>query len=75
MLDLSLLKIGETAEIIDIDVTCDSRDRLIELGFTKGSKIKVLRKAFSGDPIQIIVRETRFGLRKADAKNIKITKL
>jgi ferrous iron transport protein A len=72
---LAHLASGETAQIESIDSAFSERDRFLELGFTSGAQIVVLRKALFGDPIQIQVRGARYALRKADADKIKIKKV
>lgn len=73
-ISLTELKKGENAEIESIDQDHPFRERFLELGFTTGSSIKILRKALLGDPIVIQVRNSHFALRKTDAKSIKIKK-
>ena len=46
--------------------------KLNDLGFIRGEKIKFMEQALFGDPIMIVVRGCLFGLNKNVAKNIKV---
>jgi len=48
------------------------RQRLMELGITIGSEIRVVRKAPFGGPIEIAVRGYRLSLRRAEARTVLI---
>ena len=48
------------------------RQRLMELGITIGSEIRVVRKAPFGGPIEIAVRGYRLSLRRAEAQMVLI---
>jgi len=48
------------------------RQRLMELGITIGSEVRVVRKAPFGGPIEISVRGYRLSLRRAEAKMVMI---
>ena len=74
---LSGLKEGETAEIIGISKESrgESRRRLLDLGFVKGSKIKIDLINPLGDPHAYLVKGTSIALRKDQASKILIKKL
>ncbi len=48
------------------------RQRLMELGITIGSEIRVIRKAPFGGPIEISVRGYRLSLRRTEARIVLI---
>lgn len=48
------------------------KQKLSDLGFTQGEKIKFMEQSLFGDPIMIVVRGCLFGLNKNVAKNIKV---
>jgi ferrous iron transport protein A len=48
------------------------RQRLMELGITIGSEIRVVRKAPFGGPIEISVRGYRLSLRRSEARMVMI---
>lgn len=46
-------------------------DRLVELGFTPGAPVQVLRRAPFGGPLQVQVRDFVLSLRRSDAQSIQ----
>jgi ferrous iron transport protein A len=73
-INLSELKVGEEAKITSVNVTGEIRRRLLDLGVSKGLKIKVIRKAPLGDPIEIFFQGCHLTLRIEEAKYIKVLK-
>ena len=67
------LKNGQSARVIDINKKAHCYDRLLELGFTQGEEIKVLRRAPLNGPLQVEVRNSYFAIRPSDAKHIRVT--
>jgi len=74
---LSGLKEHETAEIIGIsrESRGESRRRLLDLGFVKGSKIKIDLLNPLGEPNAYLIKGTSIALRKDQASKILIKKL
>lgn len=74
---LSSLKENETAEIIGIsrESRGESRRRLLDLGFVKGSKIKIELLNPLGEPHAYLIKGTSIALRKDQASKILIKKL
>jgi ferrous iron transport protein A len=72
---LSELKPGDKAEIVSVKALGEIRRRLLDLGVTKGLKIKVVRRAPLGDPIEISFRGCHLTLRLEEADNINVNKL
>ena len=50
------------------------RQRLMEMGLTKGTRVELIRLAPLGDPIEILVRGYRLSLRKEEAGSVNIEK-
>lgn len=72
-LKLSDVQKGKTVEICGFsDDSMELVNRLLELGFTKGSKINVIGKATFGDPMILFIHGCRLALRKSDASNIMV---
>ena len=61
---------GETATVSAIEKFSLS-DRLRDLGFTPGTKIKCLHKAPFGDPVAFGVRGTVIALRREDSRYVE----
>ena len=70
---LSELKVGQKAEIVRVNVN-DKRIRrhLLDMGLTKGTKVKVKKIAPMGDPIDIELRDYELCIRKADLQQIEV---
>ena len=49
------------------------RRRLLELGLTPGTRIRVVGVSPLGDPLELEVRGSRLSIRKKDALNIQVT--
>ncbi len=52
----------------------DVRQRLLEMGLTKGTAVSVIRVAPMGDPIEIQLRGYRLSLRRSEAESVMIEK-
>ena len=62
------LKPGDTAEIIGYEEGVKSyRSKLLAMGLTKGSAIKLLKIAPLGDPVEIELRGFSLSLRRDEA--------
>lgn len=74
-IELSKLKPGEKAIIKEINLQGKIKYRLLELGIVENTKLKLIKYAPLGDPIQISIRGYNLAMRKETAKKIKIEKL
>ncbi|HNZ25848.1 MAG TPA: FeoA family protein [Spirochaetota bacterium] len=67
------LKIGEEAVIEGFQKgEGDYLQRLLAMGLTKGTKIKLLKIAPLGDPVEIEVRGFKLSLRKNEAQLLQL---
>lgn len=66
------LKPGDSAVIRDIELEGNIKSRLMAMGLVRGAKVKMMRIAPLGDPIQIKVMGYNLSFRKCDAKHIKV---
>ncbi len=48
------------------------RERLAELGFTRGTAVRVVRKAPLGDPLHVRVRSGSFAVRAEEARCVGV---
>jgi DtxR family Mn-dependent transcriptional regulator len=73
---LSLLKEGEKAKVVSIskEMRGDSRRRLLDLGFVKGTPIKVDLKSPMGNTKAFLVKGTSIALREDQASKILVKK-
>lgn len=73
--NLSNLPVGNTGVIADIDGDSPVVRRLLEMGLTSGTSIRVVRETPFGDPIQVQVRGYHLTLRRAEADHVRIAAL
>jgi len=73
---LSMLKIGEQAEVMGISPNCrgQQRRRLMDLGIVPGSLISAVMRSASGDPVGYRVMGTTIGIRKQHADFVFINR-
>jgi DtxR family Mn-dependent transcriptional regulator len=73
---LSDLPVAQSAEIVSLSPTCQgfTRRRLLDLGFTPGTRVQPLLQTFAGDPRAYRVRGTTIALR-SDQSSAVIVKL
>lgn len=69
---LSQLPAGAEAEIHGFAPTCKEAHRLREMGLLPGTKIKLVRWAPMGDPLEIRVRGYLLSLRKNEADHVDV---
>jgi ferrous iron transport protein A len=75
MVTLSTLPINSRGIIRIIDLDAPTRTRLLEMGFLKGTKIKIKAVAPLGDPILIQIKgqSSSIAIRKIEANKILVT--
>lgn len=69
------IKPGEICEIEALGKKSILRKRLIDMGLTIGTNIKVRKLAPLGDPIEVTVRGYELSLRKTEAEQIMVRRL
>ena len=67
---LSKLAPGEYGHVLSLCPDCDVRAHLLELGFTPGTEITVVRVAPLGDPLTVRLRGYLLSLRRREADAI-----
>ena len=72
-MNLSQLKVGKEAKVLSLDVkNKEIRRHLLDMGLTRGVKVRIKRKAPMGDPIDIELRNYQLCIGKSDLKNVKV---
>ena len=69
---LNNLKVGQSGRIVKNRTKGAIKQRLIDMGITKGVVVKVVKIAPLGDPIEVELRGYNLSIRKNDAKDIEI---
>ncbi len=72
---LDMIQPGSTVLIESVGGEGLLRRRLLEMGLTPNTKIKVRKVAPMGDPIEVYLRRYVLTLRKEDASKIKVKEL
>lgn len=73
---LSEMKPGDYAEILGYTMgNAAYRAKLLALGLTRGTKIRLVNVAPLGDPVELAVRGYHLSLRRAEANVLKVREL
>ena len=72
MKTLKDLKVGESAKVVRLHGQGAVRRRIMDMGITRGTVVKVRKVAPLGDPFELTVRGYELSIRKADAEMIII---
>lgn len=66
------VEIGGRATVKRLHGEGATKRRIMDMGITKGTNIKVRKLAPLGDPLELTVRGYELSLRKADAEMIEV---
>ncbi len=69
---LAGLQPGQVAEIASIDCGRRMSRRLMEMGLLPGTKVRVVRVAPLGDPLELRLRNYSLSVRRRDAAQISV---
>ena len=72
MRTLKDLAVGQEGSIRKMGTSGALKQRFLDMGITKGVKVKVIKIAPLGDPIEIEIRGYHLSIRKDDAQKIEI---
>lgn len=75
MISLNELKINEEGIIIKVNTNENIKRRLMDIGFVKGEKVKLILKNFGDNMRAYKIKNTIMTLRLKDTKNIFIEKI
>lgn len=75
MVSLPQLKSGKVAKLKQVDQASICYARFLELGFTEGEEIRILRKAPLGGPLHVEIRDAQYAICRSDAEFIKVDSL
>ncbi|HEX2915102.1 MAG TPA: ferrous iron transport protein A [Chloroflexia bacterium] len=70
---LHQLKPGVSGRIVELKATGPLLQRLLAMGFIRGSEVTLVRKAPLQDPIQFKLKGSSVSLRKTDAELVLVT--
>ncbi len=66
---------GEKGKILKVSAKGALYRRILDMGITRGTHIKVARVAPLGDPLEIVVKGCHLSLRKTEAATIQVEKI
>jgi len=66
------LKIGESGYVKSVDADNARRRRIVDMGITPGTHIRIVKAAPMGDPLEVSLRGYTLSLRREDAKSIQL---
>lgn len=69
---LNNIKCGQTVRVVKIDGVGAVKQRIMDMGITRGAEVLVRKFAPLGDPIEINVRGYELSIRKVDAAMIQV---
>lgn len=72
MKTLKEVKVGEEVQVVRLTGEGAVKRRIMDMGVTKGTKIRVRKVAPLGDPIEVTVRGYELSIRKQDAQMIEV---
>jgi len=72
-LRLSDLEPGQKGVVLSIKGSGATRRRIMDMGIVRGSKMKVIRRAPLGDPVEFEIRDYNLTLRKKEADSILVS--
>lgn len=70
MITLKDVKPGQTVIVDSVKVTGQARGRFMSMGIMKGARLKVIKVAPLGDPIEVLIKSYNLSFRKAEAEQI-----
>ena len=72
MKTLNDVKIGETVKVVSVRGEGMLKNRLMDMGITKGTEMTVKKRAPFGDPIEVAVRGYELAISKVIAEMIVV---
>jgi ferrous iron transport protein A len=69
---LAELRVGEQARVASVDGSDWISQRLLEMGLTPGTTVRLLGAAPLGDPLELELRGYRLSVRKSEASRVKV---
>lgn len=69
---LDIAAVQQEMTIIGVSGSQAQKTRMLQMGFTPGTRVRIIRRAPMADPIEIKVRGTKMLLRCDECQNIKV---
>jgi Fe2+ transport system protein FeoA len=72
---LSLLQPGDQGEVIQVKAEGQVRQRLLEMGFIRGARLRVEKHAPLGDPMELVIKGYHLSLRREESSCILVRRV
>ncbi|MEA3486815.1 MAG: ferrous iron transport protein A [Thermodesulfobacteriota bacterium] len=72
---LNDVKPGQTCRIVCVNLDGATGQRLMDMGFMPGTKVKIVRNAPLVDPVDLLLRGYHVGIRHHEAKGVEVKEL
>ncbi len=69
---LSDLQPGDQGEVIQVQAQGQIRQRLLEMGFIRGARLRVEKLAPLGDPMELVIKGYHLSLRREESACILV---
>lgn len=71
-ISLSLLQPGDQGEVARVQAQGTVRQRLLEMGFIRGARLRVEKLAPLGDPMELVIKGYHLSLRREESSCILV---
>jgi len=72
---LSQLQPGDQGEVVQVQAQGPVRQRLLEMGFIRGARLRVEKLAPLGDPMELVIKGYHLSLRRDESSCILVTRV
>lgn len=72
---LSLLQPGDQGEVVLVQAQGQVRQRLLEMGFIRGARLRVEKLAPLGDPMELVIKGYHLSLRREESSCILVNRV
>jgi Fe2+ transport system protein FeoA len=72
---LAILNPGDAARVVDVGGEGAFRRRLLDMGFTTGAVVRVIKRAPFGDPVEYCIGGTHVTLRQQEARQVVVEQI
>ena len=72
---LSLLQPGDQGEVVEVQAQGQVRQRLLEMGFIRGARLRVEKLAPLGDPMELVIKGYHLSLRREESSCILVLRV
>jgi ferrous iron transport protein A len=69
------MKPGQECRIVEVNIGGATGQRLLDMGFISGTRIKIIRNAPLVDPVDLLLKGYHVGIRHSEAKFVEVNPL